>query len=193
MERSGVIVTTLSPRGLPSPAFSVHHEEVGRMAAAEMIANNHRRIGVFIGTYRTIVLDQRLRGATEVLDAAGVSYRVASPVPGSRGIEAIADMFAADPDITGIIAASSLMSAHVVGAVTATGRSVPKDVSVIGIGGSALAEWSPLKLTRIDLDLNLCGQEALDYIAAQVNGSEHHSPAPLQPHLVRGDSVRRLT
>jgi len=192
MERSGVTITTLSPRGLPSPEFSVDHEEVGRMAAQELIASNHRRVGVFIGAHETIVLGQRLRRATDTLDAAGVTYRIARPAPGSRGEEAIAEMFAADPGITGVIAASSLMSARVVGAVTATGRSVPQDVSVVGIGGAALAEWSPLKLTRIDLDLSACGRAALDHIATQVTGVEDHAPAPLQPRLVRGDSVRSL-
>jgi LacI family transcriptional regulator len=59
----------------------------------------------------------------------------------------------------------------------AAGRSVPEDISVIGIGGGALGVGSTPQLTRIDLALDICGKAALDFIAARVGGAN----PPAQP------------
>jgi DNA-binding LacI/PurR family transcriptional regulator len=69
---------------------------------------------------------------------------------------------------------------------------VPGDVSVIGVGGEAIAQWSQPEITRVDLALDVCGRAALDYIAARVNGADKPADFFLEPRIVSGGSVATL-
>lgn len=191
MQRSGVVVATLSPRKLDAPGFHVDNVEVGRLAAVELLAYGHRNIGILVGPLHNMVLQQRVSGAMEHCEQAGsVCHLAETDDFGPTWImRATAQMFAAHPDITGVIAASGLTSIHAAQAVAATGRSVPTDVSIIGVGGDALAQWCVSEITHVDLALGTCARAAVDYIAAHFGGT----PAPpdffLKPRIVHGRSV----
>ena len=190
MERSGVVVTALTPRGIDIPTFCVDNERVGDLAAAEMLANGHRKFGILVGPIQSPVLKQRISGITRRFEEAGVQHHLVETGFGQKFIvPAIERMFAEHPDITGVIAASGTTSINAVHAVTMTGRSVPDEVSVIGMGGGALAQWTTPRLTRVDLALETCGRAALDYIAARVAGSILPADFTVAPEVVRGESV----
>ncbi|KAA0685350.1 LacI family transcriptional regulator [Neorhizobium sp. P12A] len=190
MERSGVVITTLSPRDIPVPAFCIDNEEAGRIAATDLVGHGHRRIGILTGAIQNRVVEQRLSGIRSVFSKSGVDYRIADSGSGAEwAISSVGHLFDADPDITGIVAVSSATSANVLHAVEATGRTVPDDVSVVSIGGSMLGEWSTPKLTRVDIALDECGRGALDYIAARVNEDDAPVAGPYLPRLIRGGSV----
>src|SRR5262245_10811785 len=194
MERSGVGVSTLTPRKIDIPTFSVDNEEVGRMAADAMLAHGHREIGIIVGPIVNIVLQQRIQGIAARCEAAGVRpHLVETDALGLPWIlPAVADLFRKRPQTTGLIAASGTTSINGVYAVTATGRSVPHDVSVVGVGGGALDQWNTPRLTRIDLALEECGRAALDYMAARVQGSHARPPCIARPRIVEGASLARV-
>jgi LacI family transcriptional regulator len=195
MERSGVVVTTLSPRELePAAGFHVDNVQVGRLAASELLAHGHRRLGLVVGPIHNRVLQQRVDGAMARCAEAGIECHLAETDSfGPAWIaRTVAQLFEAHPDITGIVAASGVTSLNATHAVTATGRSVPGDVSVIGVGGEAIAQWCIPEITRVDLALDVCGKAALDYIAARVNGAESAADFFLEPHIVTGGSVATL-
>jgi LacI family transcriptional regulator len=190
MENSGVVVTTLSPRDLPVPCFSVDNVEVGRMAASELISHEHRHTGILIGPVQNRVLQMRLQGMSNAFEEAGVEFQIVETGLGPSWCgTAIGEMFERHPKITGVVAASSMMSLNVVQAIEQTGRRVPDDVSAIGVGGGALWEWSSTRLTRIDLSLDVCGHAALDYIATRVGGSDAPSNFTQPPLIVDRQSV----
>jgi LacI family transcriptional regulator len=193
MVASGVVVTTLSPRGLDVPAFHVNNDQVGRLAAEELIANGHRRIGILIGTQQNDVTGQRLSGMTRALADAGAQFHIAhieysSPAAGA----AVAALIASNPDITGVIAGSYAMSMGIIKWLRASGRSVPSDVSVVGIGNTKIGEWTSPKLTTVDLKLGAFGCAALGYIAAKTGKPEQKALPGKMPQLVRGESVSRV-
>jgi LacI family transcriptional regulator len=190
MEASGVVVTTLTPRGLDVPAFHVDNEEVGRMAAEELLAAGHRRIGILIGTQQNDVTGQRLRGMADTITAAGAEFHAAHVEYSSPAAEAgVASLVSRYPDITGVIAGSYTMSMGIFRWLRASGRSVPSDVSVVGIGNTRIAEWTSPKLTAINLKLDEFGCAALDYIAAKLGKSEPPALPTPTPAIVRGESV----
>lgn len=192
MERSGTVITTLSPRDLDAPAFHVDNREAGRMAAAELVRHGHRDIGILVGPIHNRVLRQRVDAIAATLDAVGARHRLAEVGFGTPGIDlGITDLLTREPGITGIIAASGLTSLNAIDAIAATGRRVPEDVSVIGISGEAVGQWTTDRLSRIDLELEACGWAALDYIAARVSGLDASSRSEKAPRLVRGSSVAR--
>jgi LacI family transcriptional regulator len=194
MERSGVVITTLSPRDLEVPSFHVDNVEVGRRAAREVIDSGHREIGILIGPVHNRVLTQRVAGITEICGVAGVAPHLAVTEFGASWVApAITHMFEAHPNITAVIAASGVTSINVVRAVTATGRSVPNDISVIGIGGKAISEWASPRVTRVDLGLETCGRAALDHIVARVEGDRSAPDFNLDPVVIYGDSIAAPT
>jgi LacI family transcriptional regulator len=193
MEASGVVVTTLTPRGLEAPAFHVDNEEVGRLAARELLAAGHRRIGILIGTQQNDVTGQRLRGMADMLTRAGAEFHTAHVEYSSPAAEAgVASLISRYPDITGVIAGSYTMSMGIFRWLRASGRSVPSDVSVVGIGNTRIAEWTSPKLTAINLKLDQFGCAALDYIAAKLGKSEPPILPTPTPGIVRGESVSHI-
>lgn len=190
MERSGVVVATLSPRDLDIPSFHVDNVEVGRRAARELISMGHRSIGILVGPIRNRVLTQRITGITEICAEEGVATYLAVTEFGAPWVApAIAQMFEERPSITAVIAASGVTSINVVGAVTATGRTVPHDISVIGIGGKAISEWATPQVSRVDLGLEICGRAALDHIVARVEGDRRAPDFYLEPVVVGGETI----
>lgn len=194
MVASGVVVTTLTPRGLDVPAFHVDNEEVGRLAAQELVAAGHRRIGILIGTSQNAVTGQRLGGMTKVLTGAGAEFHTVHVEYSSPAAEAgVASLISRYPDISGVIAGSYAMSMGIFRWLRASGRSVPNDVSVVGIGNTRIAEWTSPKLTAINLKLDRFGCAALDYIAAKLGESAPPVLPTPTPDIVRGESVSHLT
>jgi len=191
MARSGVVVTTLSPRGIDAPVFCVDNVTVGRMAASELIQHGHRRIGITIGHVKNDVRKQRLRGMISVLEEAGAEYHIAGPERDGEPDTSVDSLLNQHPAITGIIASSHMISMGIIDGVRRTGRSVPDDISIVGIGNTKLVEWSMPKLTLIDLNLETCGRAALDFIAATVAGESCDRSVRALPLLVRGDSIAR--
>jgi LacI family transcriptional regulator len=191
MQRSGVEVVTLSPRELGAPGFHVDNVQVGRLAAAELQAHGHRRIGILVGPLHNRVLQQRVNSAIEHCRGAGIECHLAETddFGPSWIVQATAKMFGDHPGITGVIAASGVTSLHAVQAVAATGRSVPADVSVIGVGGDAIAQWCVPEITHVDLALGACARAALDQIAARVKGEAAPAPFSQEVRIVRGRSV----
>lgn len=192
MMRSGIAITTLSPRRAGIPQFCVDNERVGRMAATALLAHGHRQIGIVIGQILNEVRRQRLHSMIATLRAAGAAYRIVVPEQAPEPQLAVAEMLDSHPAITAIIASSHMISLGIINGVRQAGRSVPEDISVVGIGNPKLAGWTMPKLTYIDLRLEACGRAALDHIAARVSGKTLAENDPPEPLLVQGESVRAI-
>jgi LacI family transcriptional regulator len=189
MTESGVVVTLLSPRDLDAPQFCVDNRLVGRMAAAELIHQGHRRVGIAIGRVQNLLRRQRLEAMVASFESAGVDYVILEPRLPSEPEAAISDSLSRNRNITGLVASTHMISMGIINEVQRVGLSVPKDISVVAIGNANLLEWSTPRLTHIDLDLVSCGQAALDFIAASVSGQANRDMPTILPKLVRGDSV----
>jgi LacI family transcriptional regulator len=189
MTASGVVVAVLSPRDLEAPQFCVDNRRVGQMAAAELIKHGHRRVGIAIGRVQNLVRRQRLEAMVAAFDAAGVGHVVLEPSLPSEPEAAISNALSYNRDITGLVASTHMISMGIINEVQRVGLSVPKDISVVAIGNANLLEWSTPRLTHIDLNLEACGQAALDFIAASVSGQAGREVATILPKLVQGNSV----
>jgi LacI family transcriptional regulator len=192
MTRNGVVVTTLSPRGIVAPVFSVDNEMVGKMAARELLEHGHRHIGIMVGRILNEVRKTRLHGMITAIREAGATCYVAEPEAEGEPDTSVDALLTKNPEITGIIASSNLISMGIIDGVRRTGRSVPDDISIVGIGNTRLAEWSMPKLTHVDLSLQACGHAALDFIAASVAGEPFDRNTIPPARLVRGGSVASL-
>lgn len=190
IRRSGVVVTTLSPRGLDIDGFYVDNREAGAQAAAEIVRLGHKKVGVILGLATNEVNQLRLAGTADVLSRAGVEFHIVntgySPDFGSQAMNELMNAF---PDVTAVIGGSYRIAMSAVSWLEGKGRSIPADVSVIGIGSVKAWRLDSRRLTTVDLQLGECGAAALDFIAHKVKGDETPAPRAFRPKLVAGDTV----
>jgi LacI family transcriptional regulator len=192
MKDSGVAVTTLGPRFMNIPIFSADNEAVGRVAAEHLLAAGHRNIGIVTGSTRSETARLRLEGSLVALREQGASTAVQhADFARESVIVAIASLMQANPGLTGILAGSDFMARVAMEWLEANGFAVPQDVSVVGIGNTALAELSP-HLTTVELHLAACSRAALDHIAARSAGTRPADFIPPQVSIVLGVTVARL-
>jgi LacI family transcriptional regulator len=191
MSANGVVIATLSPRNVKAPVFCVDNEQVGRCAATELIAHGHQSIGLLIGHSQNQVTQQRFHGISETCAHAGVELQVVhADYNAESAAEAAARMLADNKNITGLIAGSYSMSMGITSWLQASGRSVPEEISVVGIGNPMLAAWSSPPLTAVDLCLQTCGQSAVDFVVGRVRGLIGGGDGQtVQPRLIQGKSV----
>lgn len=200
MQAAGVIVCTLGPRFIDAPAFCVDNEAAGRMAATQLLAAGHRRIGVVNGNARSETGRLRLAGCLAALAEAGVEPRlcevgyradaVAEVMPDLVG-DLKGDLGGEGPPITGILATSDFMSQMVMGWLHAHGVAVPRQVSVVGMRGTDMFS-AALRLTSVDVQIAACSRAALDHIAALTAGraaAGTAEPFKLEPLLHPGETL----
>jgi LacI family transcriptional regulator len=187
---SGVAVVSLSPRGVDLPTFCVDNVRVGGLMAQALVSAGHRRIGVLVGPPRSEVTQQRLRGAVEVVAAAGGEHVVEHGDYSSEGGARLVGKVLADhPELTGFVVGTDTMAIGVIAGLKAAGLRVPADVSVVSTGNTHMAGWSSPPLTTVDVRLADCGRAALSYVAAHVGGAKRPAVRALVPRLVAGGSV----
>ncbi|HSI40726.1 MAG TPA: LacI family DNA-binding transcriptional regulator [Xanthobacteraceae bacterium] len=191
LQAAGVVVVSLTPRGLNVPTFAVNNEDLGRLMAEELVRWGHKRIGILLGSSHSEATQQRLRGAMQELARAGAGFIIEHSEYNARaGAETIEKMLRKHPDLTGVLVGSSAMAVGVLGRLTDLGISVPRDFSVICAGKTMMTTWSSPKLTTVDLSLAVSGRKAIDYIAAVTRGDAVDSdPEPIPIALVSGESV----
>ncbi len=187
---AGVIVVTLSPRLVDVPAFTVDNETVGGLMARHLIDHGHHRVGILTGPPNSETTTQRLRGMEKTLREAGVTVHVkyADYAPESGSV-ATAELLTQQPEITGILAAADSIAVGAISGAQSIGKSVPSDVSVMGLGRTRMSLYSSPILTTVDIHLAEHAMAATDYIAAKVRGKEPVEFTPVEPTLVPGASV----
>jgi LacI family transcriptional regulator len=191
LQAAGVIVVSLTPRGLDVPTFSVDNEDLGRMMATELSSRGHKRVGILLGSSHSEATQQRLRGAMRHLAQAGAGFIIEHSEYNARaGAETIERMVRNHPDLTGVLVGSSAMAIGVLGRLHDLGISVPRDFSVICAGKTMMTNWSSPKLTTVDLSLAVSGFKAIDYIASAIRGDTLEAEPQLVPiALAAGESV----
>ena len=76
--------------------------------------------------------------------------------------------WAADPSVTAIMCANDEMAFGVMLALHAAGRSVPRDVSVVGFDGISLSRYAVPPLTTVHQDFPEMGRELVRMVLAQI-------------------------
>ena len=158
---AGVSVTTVS-------RVLNHRPDVNpatREMVERMIRKGRKRfayIGVFeedraAGYCRREGLQEALREAG--LDADNVPRRVAN-FTAESGYEAMMELLAEDPAIDAVMCATDVIAHGAMKALKETGRSIPGDVSIAGVGDNWADLMSEPTLSTVKLQQRQCGREA---------------------------------
>lgn len=185
----GVPVLTLDPSpSLKAPRIISTFDDAsgsGYAATKYLLSLGHREIRHLAGPSRWWAARYRLEGWQRAMAEAGLPqkpYFAGNWSPRS-GYEAGREM-ALDAEMTAVFAANDDMAIGLIRALTEAGRSVPGDVSVIGVDDIPTAAYTNPPLTTIAQEFDLVATRGLRQLVAQIEKSadapsvDHEQPPP---------------
>ena len=176
----------LSANELPGVAIDFLY--AGEVATQYLLEIGHRRIATIMDEP---MQTERLQGYQRALTAAGIvpssAYMRHGDSSFEGGYRATIDLLALPEPPTAIFAGNDIMALGVIEAATDYHRSVPGDISVVGVDDIMLANHAHPPLTTISIPKRQMAQiatELLLWLIAFPNSDEIPLKHFLRPHLV---------
>lgn len=150
----------------------VDHEAGACLATQHLIELGHRRIACISGPSDLAPVRQRVMGYRRALLQAGIAHNQEWEVDGGftseMGYVAMEKLLAQEHSPTAVFANNDLMAIGAIGAVTAHGLNVPRDISVVGFDDIALAAYSNPPLTTVMQPKHQLGAMAATFLMDRI-------------------------
>jgi LacI family transcriptional regulator len=163
------------------------------LAVRHLAELGHRRIGLIGGAGDTRPGAERLLGYRRELDRLGLEHRPEYVREGDfyprSGYDAMSVLLDLSEPPTAIFAAADLMAAGAIQAITERGRTVPRDIAVVGFDDVHLAALLQPSLTTVRQDKQGMGAAAAESLVRMIEDRELDPPVVVVPvELVIRDS-----
>ncbi len=179
---------------LDIPHVSLDDKGAGYLAAKHLLDCGHRRIG---GIFKADDGQGHMRyaGYTEALMQADVKVRGRQILwmdsdeiaEMDKDSQRILDRMA---DCTACVCYNDEIANKLIKIMKESGREVPRDISIVGIDNSSLAELCPVPITSIANPVQELGRAAAQEIVQKIQNEVPMKTIELQPNLVMRHSVR---
>jgi DNA-binding LacI/PurR family transcriptional regulator len=185
------VVVEADPESSAVSAVTVDSQLGAALATRHLLELGHKTVFHISGPRDWIEAQQRITGWRRTLEAAG------APVPevilgdwsAQAGYDAgrvLADL----PDATAVFAANDNMALGLLRALSEQGRSVPREMSVVGFDDIAEAGFFTPPLTSIRQDFSEMGRRTVELLLRQVEtGARSVEHITLAPELVLREST----
>jgi DNA-binding LacI/PurR family transcriptional regulator len=163
----------------------------GAVSATQLLLDlGHRTVWHVAGPRDFLEAQQRVDGWRAALDAAGAQAPPVltgdwSPRSGYEVGRRLAD----DPDVTAVFVANDQMALGVLRALHERGRSIPREISVVGFDDIPEAQYFTPPLTTVRQDFGEMGRSSLRLLLDLMRSDQPPSRLTIAPELV----VRRST
>ncbi len=166
--------------------FAVGHSdlEAGYLATKRLIEIGRRKIGLICGHPRaTSNARDRLEGHRRAMREAGLAVSDATVAQVEHSVDAalrgLSHLTDATAGMDGLVVGGEIWTAAVVLQLIKAGRSVPRDVAVVGIGEVELGPYLPVPLTYVALPRAETGRRAAKLAIALSRGE------PVEETIIR--------
>lgn len=166
-------------------------QEAGAFAATRhLLEAGHQTVWHISGPSDWFDAAGRARGWRRALQEAGAEIPPVSSADwsASSGYRA-GQMLARMPDVTAVFAANDHLALGAIRAMAERGRSVPRDVSIVGFDDVPEAEFFSPPLTTVRPDFDGVATETLSLLLARIEGESGPSLRTLNPTLIPRESV----
>lgn len=156
----------------------------GRIAAEHLLAQGRRRLA-FFGNIEVPEFADRYAGFQQALAASGSGQATLLPVhlTSEASYAAIESYLAGHSSPDGIVAASDVIAMSALRALSAHGKRVPQDVSVVGYDDVVIAMHTNPPLTTVRQDVARGAAVMVDLLFRRMEGEEVESVA-MAPELI---------
>jgi LacI family transcriptional regulator len=165
-------------RGLSVDTIAVDNTGGAETAIRHLVSLGHREIAIILGQEDAIATRERLAGARNGLERAGIPAASVRLLNGDflleSGYQAMASLLANGSVPTAVFCMNDEMA---VGAIQAVHRlsslEVPRDISIIGFDDIIWGTATHPRLTTIRVDKNLMGRLAMECVLSAMQGKPH--------------------
>ena len=171
---------------------SLPDEQAAGLAASQLLACGHRKIGCIATRYGLTFTMRRLRGLRKTLLRAGleaedcpVEFAGSTAAEGSRAAGRLLQL----PGITALICFNVLAAIGSMHQAIRLGKAVPDDLSVIALHDTDLAAHLNPPLTTVAMPLFEMGRSAVEYVCGTRPHSSDETKVLSPPRLVIRASV----
>lgn len=158
------------------------HEHIVYLSGLDIKADNDERYEAFIRVYKDLY--------------GKIPYVIENEKPYSTtvedGIKLTEKLLAKNIDCTAIIATNDLMAYGVIDCLTAHGKRVPDDVSVIGIDDILYSKYISPPLTTLAYDYHEIGREVFDLLRYKIDKDDLCNDRLINTHIVERNTVKRI-
>ena len=170
--RLPTVMVNASIDGLPFPRVSCDDAVAADQAVSHLRSLGHTRIGLLMGPPDHIPSQRKIASALALAAAAGTPIDpddIVNSMYSLEAAQAAAGKLIAR-GVTGIVCASDPMALGAIRAVRRAGRSVPRDVSVVGFDDSALMNCTDPPLTTVRQPIEPMGRMVIELLVGQMAG-----------------------
>jgi DNA-binding LacI/PurR family transcriptional regulator len=199
------IVTVARDLGrLEIPSVTLDNRTAIELALCHLTELGHRRIallgsaGVWEAQVRVVAMRDffRTRGLPEPDDFLRINQQTGRPDRLddmlADGAAALDELLARPEPPTAVISGSSIRATGLLGRANRRGISIPRDLSVVAFGDSALVNHTIPTLTALDERVGEQGRLAAELVLDRAEGKTDAGSIVLQPHLIPGRSTARV-
>ena len=170
------------------------NHRAGVLAGEHLGSAGHRKIACVTGPLKISLCRERLAGLNEALARFQTSVEADWTFEGDFKFESgylgARELFTAHPDITAVWAQNDLMAVGVLKYLLERGRSVPREVSLMGMDDISLARMITPSLTTVVQPFSEICERAVDLLLRQKNGDGSRTEkVVIKPGLVVRDST----
>lgn len=187
----GVDLRPNFPPNAPVDQVGIDRVAGFRRATEHLLQLGHRRVGLF----NYVGNQARVDGYEQAMQAAGLQFRAVvdadeTGVRAPRLTQALEQLMANHPDLTGIVCSTDLWAQEIITLLGSMGRAVPGDISVAGYSNEPWTAWTEPSLTTIEQGTEQLCTVSLDIMVRRLEGSEEpwHRQM-LQPQLIVRNST----
>ena len=195
-----IVFTTVNAEMASLPrasSVSVDDRTMGRLVGEELYSLGHRRIAVFgSNPVAGDSLARRFQGFCEALESHGVAfdpecYRE-TRFSYDAGYDAARSFFAGHPDATALFAMSDTVAVGAIRAIHDLGKSVPKDISVIGYDGIDISRFTVPRLTTVEQPVGEIARRSINLLLEMMDKNAAPRHVLVQADFRRRDSAAVL-
>ncbi|MFG1604126.1 LacI family DNA-binding transcriptional regulator [Actinoplanes sp. NPDC049265] len=174
---------------LPAPFVDVDNVAGARQAVEHLISRGARRVATIAGPQDMTVGRDRLAGYRAALPAHASEVVQVSDFTETGGYAAMRALLASAGDVDAVFAASDLMAAGALRALREAGRSVPRDVALVGFEDADVARRTDPPLTTVHQPVEDLGRRMAALLIDLIAGRDVVPHILLDTHLVRRAST----
>jgi alanine racemase len=188
-QRLPIVLVNGAVSDVDAPLISCDDAVAAELAVAHLATLGHRRIGLAIGPERFVPARRKAAGFRQAMAGLGVPDPpvVHSLYTVEGGHAATGQLLAAG--VTAVVCGSDLMALGAVRAVRQAGRTVPRDVSVVGFDDSPLMGFTDPPLTTVHQPVAAMCRAAVSALLDEIGGV----PVPRTEFLFRPELVVRAS
>ena len=161
----------------------------GKLATSHLLKLGRRRI-LFLGDIDLPEVALRYKGFIQAHIDLGIVYDPNAMLKlnfgGQTAYDAVAAYVESGFDCDAVFAASDVLAMSAIHALRAKGKSIPKDVSVVGYDNIGQAAMSTPSLTTINQNIAQGGQIMVDLLLKKINGNKAVSQFTDTELIIRG-------